>query len=275
MQSLLSRAKPGDVKLEPFPHVVIEDALDHELAARLRDEYPLRLMVEDVARDESNRRYNLRGFEAFERPEVTPLWKDFLRYHGSRAFYNEFIELFRGPLAAQYPGREFDDLTVGIRKKRVARGEFDVQMDAQICINSPTSQPTSVRKAHIDEPGKLYAGLFYLRNEADDSEGGEFLVYRPKGNKFRLYNRVYVDDRDCEVHSVVPYRHNVFVLFLNTPRSWHGVSVRSVTRHPRIFANFVGELNEELFDVRSHQRKFDKLLRKLHLRKYDRAGYVS
>jgi hypothetical protein len=277
MQSLLSRASPDRVRTEPYPHIVIEDALDRDLAARLREQYPMRVLQEEIASNADTRRFNLRGWDALQHSAVTPLWKEFLRYHSSTEFFREIVALFRDAMAVHYPTRTFDQLKVGLRKRETF-ADADVLLDAQAGFNTPSRTPRSVRKAHIDEPQKVFAGLYYLRREEDDSEGGDFLVYRPRAGRagrFRLYNDVYVDPRDCEVDTVVPYRHNVFVLFLNTPQSWHGVSVRSVTEHPRIFANLLGELDAPLFDLRRHQSRFDRLLQRLNLRHYDRSGYTD
>ena len=71
-----------------------------------------------------------------------------------------------------------------------------------------------------------------MRHPDDRSTGGDLLIYKFK--KTRQYNDIHgvsVDDGDAEHVATVPYEANRLILFLNTPDSLHGVSVRSVL-HP-------------------------------------------
>jgi hypothetical protein len=47
----------------------------------------------------------------------------------------------------------------------------------------------------------------------------------------------------------VPYKHNTFVSFLNTPYSVHGVTQRKITEEPRLMVNITLELvDKKLFN---------------------------
>lgn len=47
-------------------------------------------------------------------------------------------------------------------------------MYLQVAINTPVRARSAVRGPHLDGPGELWAGLLYLRHEADQaSTGGE------------------------------------------------------------------------------------------------------
>ena len=120
----------------------------------------------------------------------------------------------------------------------------DVHLDAQISINTPVLQtPNSVREAHLDAPDKLFIGLFYLRTDDDDSTGGDLEIARwrkePRGMRGPMAYRKFV-----EVVETVPYARNTLILFVNSPNSLHGVTVRSRTKAPRLFMNLVGDVSK-------------------------------
>jgi len=128
--------------------------------------------------------------------------------------------------------------------------EVDVLMDAQICMNTPvTTYPSSVRGPHVDLPQKLFAGLLYLRDDEDDSRGGDLELYKPRLNYQPRFACQYIKRHNLEVIGTVPYQQNVLLVFLNSPHSLHGVTRRSVTPHPRRLVNLVMEVREPLFTL--------------------------
>ena len=57
-------------------------------------------------------------------------------------------------------------------------------MDCQFSINSAVTEVSSVRGPHLDSPNKLFAGLFYMRQQGDTSTGGELDFYRLKNGRW-------------------------------------------------------------------------------------------
>jgi len=47
----------------------------------------------------------------------------------------------------------------------------------------------------------------------------------------------------------IPYAANRLVFFIHSPVAVHGVSVRSVTPHPRLHVNFLAELREKFWEL--------------------------
>jgi len=117
----------------------------------------------------------------------------------------------------------------------------DVKLDAQFGINSPVTERSSVRIAHVDSKFKLVAGLLYFRHENDDSTGGELELcrYDPSGARFDASQHLI--GSAFEVARTVPYRHNMLVMWVNSPAALHGVSPRDPTPHPRRYINFLCE----------------------------------
>lgn len=80
--------------------------------------------------------------------------------------------------------------------------------------------------------------------------GGDFIFYRfRKGVTPRFFSRQFVDNKDVEEVKTVSYQHNVFVMFLNSIHSVHGVAVRQNTRWPRLYVNVIGEVKPKLFNL--------------------------
>ena len=51
----------------------------------------------------------------------------------------------------------------------------------------------------------------------------------------------------------VNYQSNVLVLFLNSIKSLHGVTVRSITDSPRLFLNLFGETEYPVYNLLPHR----------------------
>ena len=98
-----------------------------------------------------------------------------------------------------------------------------------------------VRRAHRKQCFKLFVGLLYFRRSDDTSSGGDLDLYRIKNRRYYHDRKLNVPERFIEPAVQVPYRANTLVMFLNTERSLHGVTPRSVTDVPRRFVNFLGE----------------------------------
>lgn len=188
--SILARARPEDVRLDPYPHVVVRDALDPTTYAQLAGSYPAYKDVVRVAKGGGktvapNSRVDIRASmigEASARAVLTPLWREFVSYHTSRAFYVEVLDLFEDAIRANHgyledapagAKRTLRELTTAVRLTAAAKpGKCDVAMDAQIGVNTPvTGEPRSVRGPHVDNVHELYAALLYMRDDGDGVEG--------------------------------------------------------------------------------------------------------
>lgn len=271
VESVLSRASKSDIRTDPYPHIVIENALSESFYRRLAAEFPPLGQFLADERDLANTKHMRNGTDCLESELVTPLWKAFIAYHMSGEYYRGVTALF-GDLLRDYHGeieqvlgRPFEELSTGHRRSALKvpdmRHPYDVVLDCQPQLDySFTARP--FRGPHVDSHTEIYAGLLYMRAPEDDSEGGALAVWRakdesevfPRRRTLKADSRSSVIDRDkLELVYEIPYRANCFVMFVNSWRSLHCAQTRSPSLLPRRAVNIIGEICRfprlELFDI--------------------------
>jgi len=271
--SVLQRIRRADVVVDPFPFVVVRDAIPEALCRALIDEYPAPSAV--AADDDSNSRWSLPASEVARSQQIPAVWKELIAYHASPAFFAEVVDVFGAEIVRLYPRAYPSEarlraLTLGVRN----RDEFDrcqLLMDAQIAGNTPVTEASSVKSIHIDSNNKLYTALLYLRAPDDDSTGGDLDIVRfrkdlTRAEQRRRYDGMFVDEKLTEPVLRVDYASNVLLMFVNCPTALHGVTVRAPTPHRRLFLNLVGEVDFPLFDVPQYWpnrlRKLPRIVKK-------------
>ena len=269
MRHVLADVSPAAVRAEPYPHILIENALPQELCDRLLRELPPVETVLKGAAKRENARADYTLSDARKNGGVSETWRAFLEANASQAFADAALALFRPFIRASYPDlREGDSvraLKAGVRGVN-SYTECEFLLDAGIGVNTPftSKRPSSVRTAHVDNPRKLFAGLYYLRDPKDDSTGGSFVICRWKKNARPLFAGQHIDTEQVDAVEEVPYRNNTLVFFLNSMDAVHSVTPRQPTAHPRWFLNVLGELKEPLFDIDAYQeRGLRKLTRRI------------
>ncbi|MBD3882061.1 hypothetical protein IFO70_09855 [Phormidium tenue FACHB-886] len=259
MNTLLDTISPDQIFTDPFPHIVITDALEEQLCRRLIEQFPSIDLLSNGKLTTSNERFSYPTRDVLNNLEISPLWREFIQAQSSPTFWSQIVRLFKPEILRLHPSFEqtfgaIDSLQPGVRKVDNF-STADVLLDAQICINAPVLQPSPlIKQAHVDRPQVVYAGLYYLRHPDDRSTGGNLEIYRFKGKPYSLQGQ-YIDDKYIERVKTVQYERNVLVLFINSVQSLHGVTVRSVTETPRCFVNLIGEVKQPLYDLRAYQEK--------------------
>jgi len=252
--SLLQRAT--DVVREPYPHIIVENALPSGLYDELAESFPQPSAME-VDPTGNNRRWDYPARKVVDNRSIPELWRRFIAYNSSQEFFNDIVALFQDSIIALYPDRfperaSLQGLKIGMRDLD-RFGRKDVLIESMISGNTPVTAASSVRTTHVDAGNKLFSGLFYMRRPDDTSTGGDLTIsrvierYRGQDERFTLFTGPYVDDSHVEVVRTVPYAANTLVLFINSLDSLHGVTVRSETPHPRLFVNLVGEVDDRLY----------------------------
>lgn len=259
MQTLLDNLKRCQVLTEPFPHLVVANALPEDLCLELTSEYPPLDLIAGSAELSSNQRFSMSAAEALNCARLSPLWREFVRMHISEAFFAQVINLFGDHIRSVYPSIERDigplgELSAGVRYMDAGPNP-DVLLDAQICVNTRVvGTPSAVRRVHVDSPNKLFTGLYYLRHPDDTSTGGDLEIYKfqrtPRG--FRMAE---IDDRYVELVKTIKYQRNTLVMFVNNVHALHGVTERQITPFPRYLFNLVGEVKRPLFDLEKYQKR--------------------
>lgn len=251
---ITERIHPTDVVASPFPHIAMTGALDDDLCRELIDSLPPLSKITKGQAVGNNQRFNLGAADILIDPDIPDVWKTFAKQHTSQAFLVELVSLFKTHIASEHPAlaATVNSLRAGVRRLDDYESA-DILLDMQIGLNTPVTSPSSVRGPHLDDPRKLFAGLLYLRLEGDDSSGGDLQLLSPTEH-YTLGAECSLPPERVHVEKTVAYQQNSLVLLLNTARSFHGVTPRSVTSFPRLFINLVAEMRKPIFDITTGAR---------------------
>ena len=225
------------VKLQPYPHVVIEDALPQDIYDQLAKEWPEGPLLATVPHD-NGVCYRLKADEMLKPGRVSKLWKDFTEYHTSIDFFNEVKSVFKDYIKHENP-------TLGARGW--AKKSDMIWTDCQTVMHEPVT--TTTRTPHIDNPREIYAGLLYMPFSNDTAQGGDFEIYNSNNTvnavDMKKGRQIFEEDLG-EVHTTVPYKANTFVMFLNnSAQAIHGVTPRTNATMRRRSVNIIAEYSRQ------------------------------
>jgi hypothetical protein len=264
--SILRGITRADIRHEPYVHVVVEDCLPAPLYSELARTYPSDetiLRLGKSAKDghaRPNSRHDVHAQEILGNPDsFSQSWREFVRYHVSDVFFQEFVGLMGSEIIATYPelerrlGRSLRELRTSILHGP-QQDDSEIALDCHIGINTPSQRRSSVRRVHTDAPDELFAALFYFRAANDQAAGGELEILRWKRDKPHLFVGSEVDESDVEsIHSVA-YKPNTAVIFINSAMALHAVSARDPSPVSRRLVNIMGRvphsIPEGLFEKR-------------------------
>ncbi len=254
MTSVLGRAGSLTLQTEPFPHLLIDDALDPDTYASLAAQFPpIDIVNRRGRRIQNNHLYLLSAADVVADQRIAPIWQEFFRHHVSVQFWRDALPLIKAQLLTINPGlealagRSLEDFRVAVREKDRAFSE-EISLDCQFGVNSPVVRRSSVRSPHLDHPTKLFNALLYCRAPQDDTPGGDLILYRRVAPLVYSEGSSIMPTRVVEAKRIA-YRANRLVLFLNSPWSVHGVAPRPQTPHVRRYINFLCEFRLPLFEL--------------------------
>ncbi len=249
MYSVLQNKKKIQYRFEKFPYIIIDDALPIDIYNKLDEAFPKKDKIIGEKEYKENTAYRYNAFNSLEDIEISDIWKKFIKFHTSYDFLEEFYDIFGSSIKKTYKvekDRLFNKDNIGIRFKD--KSYFN--LDCQFVINTPTSGDTAVIEPHLDNPVEFYAALLYMKDDNDDSVGGNLTTYTFK-DKPSFYGKSRVREEKVNLIEEIEYKKNRLVMFLNTPYSIHGVTKRSKTSFYRKYINIIGEFNFELFNFRN------------------------
>ncbi len=262
--SILRGITRADIRREPYAHVVAEGCLPARLYAELSRTFPadetiLRL-ERSGKRARPNSRHDVGARCILRNPDCfSKSWREFVSYHVSEGFFQEFVRLMGPEILAAYPelerrlGRPLSELRTGILDTPEAN-DCHIALDCHIGINTPSRRRGSVRRVHTDAPDELFAALIYFRADNDRAAGGDLEIFQWKRNKARLFVGSEVVESDAEPSYSVTTNPNTAVIFINSPAALHAVSARSPSLVSRRLVNIMGRvprsIPEGLFEKR-------------------------
>lgn len=223
---------------DPYPHLMIENALPEEIHNELRDTLP-EDWVTTKQLCEEGRCYRAKTKHLHEDNfPVAPIWKEFFEYHCSREYFDAVMDIFSDyhHLLPMQP----KDIKLDERMGRTP-GSGNCYSECQFVRHVPVADGQTTRTPHLDNPREIYAGLLYFKHPDDQSQGGGFNVHAaPKNFDFDRKDNNSVQNHG-PVATAVPYKSNMFVMFLNAKGAIHSVEPRSNAKHPRWSINIIGE----------------------------------
>ena len=177
--TVLERADRAAIRAEPFPHIVIENALDAGLYARLDAARPRFADIGWPNPTHSTLRVAYGASHMLDQRRFGATWASFIAAHVEPAVTWAVAALFRDHWSAHLPDAGW---LAAARYGLLDRDGFDaadVLLDARVEIMTPVTQVASAhRRGHVDAPNRLFSGLFYMRADEDDSVGGVLELFR-------------------------------------------------------------------------------------------------
>ncbi len=256
--SVLRNVTRADIRRDPYPHIVVENCLSTELYGELARTYPEDETIHRIGKSAKggairpNSRHDLGAYLLLKNAHsVSQVWQEFVGYHVSNAFFQEFLALMGPEIKTTYPGLEtrlggpLQKFTTGVRYDPDWI-DSQVALDCHIGINTPARRKTSVRRVHTDAPDELFAMLLYFRREDDKTPGGDLEIYQWKADRPHLFIGSEVDESDAQRVSTIPYKPNTLVIFINSENSLHAVSARAPSPVSRRLVNIMGRVHRSI-----------------------------
>ena len=253
MYSVLQNRENIKFRFEKFPYLIIDDALPSDLYNKLSDCFPKYEKIIGNNEYKENFAYRYNANNSLKDNDISQDWKEFIKFHTSYEFLEEFYEIFGDSIKKIYKvekERLFNKNNIGVRFS----GQNHFNLDCQFVINTPTGGQTKVIEPHLDNPVEFYAALLYMKDIDDNSKGGNLTTYNFK-DKPSFYGKSRVREDKVNLIEEIEYKQNRLVMFLNSPYSIHGVTKRSKTNFYRKYINIIGEFNFELFNYRNFLEK--------------------
>ena len=244
--------KQPKLLMDPYPHIVIEDALPEDIYNQLEKEWPTQQLLSTEPFD-NGICYRLKSDQMLKPNVVSDSWRQFAEYHTSAKFYDEVKNIFGDFM----PNIAEADKTISPRGWD--KGGDKIGSDCQTVMHKPVD--FSSRTPHIDNPREIYAGLLYMPYEDDTSTGGDFQLHRQASTITEVNKNGgrAVGDKAGDIVKTVPYKRNTFVMFCNnSTNTIHSVSARKNAVRHRRSVNIIAEFNKvarrSMFAVRETRK---------------------
>ena len=249
--------RPEEVSSEPFPHVIKQGAIEPELFARLKAEFPSDAVF-DANETTGGRagRDLYRGDEAYDDLlQRSPAWRELHGYLNSQRFIDFVLSLFgdsmrrfecyTDPAKARFVDHvEGRDVLAERGRLRRKYEEFKLRHSKpmgvdELFVRMDLAQGGVgyAKPVHCDRPNRLCSMLIYFCDADEiELEGGELLIHEAVEKKpYRDYMRHPRGERTREV-ARLRAKDNLGLLFLCSNNSYH--SVRAVESQAS-YRNFI------------------------------------
>jgi len=196
----------------------------------------------------------MRAEQAKWKRGISPLWRQTLLDCVRPDIWRHFIRIFGDCLRHEYPdfSARYGDpgtMRTGVR----LRDDFtdvDVLLDSKMLLHTSATERSEIeRLPHLKLFSTIFLAYLFLRPDGDRSDGADFEFYSAKpGERILLGDRQGVRPEQLKLEAMAPYRKNTLVLFMNTARSYQGVTARSPSAYPYMALHFTAHLRSPLYD---------------------------
>ncbi|MBK7477467.1 MAG: hypothetical protein IPI11_16240 [Haliscomenobacter sp.] len=136
--TILDRARPEMIDLEPFPHLVIKEALPISYYKALYNEFPNKDLYVDENNIGSNKYFWFKSIDLLNEPSIPKIWRNFARVHTSNAFFQKIVLLFGNTIKLAYPHvfnqKSLNEIRTSVRGSNLSS---DLELDCQPTYCSP------------------------------------------------------------------------------------------------------------------------------------------
>ncbi len=214
------------VDYDPWPHLIIENALPEKIHNELLATLPNTRLDKQKAVDKHGKLTWLLFELHKEKYPVSNIWKEFILYHTSIEFVNKVFNAFDKTYG--------EHMVMTNRDKPEQESNYYTEFSF---VKHPPVNNISSRTPHTDNEKEIYAGLLYLKDHNDKSTGGDFCIHRPGSLEMKgklEYTSPGPIVKRCS------YKSNNFVMFWNGQNTQHSVNPRQNAIHPRWSINMIG-----------------------------------
>jgi hypothetical protein len=248
--NILKNFEKKNYHSNPFPFFTISNAFSEKEYNMLESDY--KIIVNHLKINKNYCENNVRlqiSSEDFLNSDVLKRtsWHDFIFFHNSKEFILNLFDIFYEDIIKFYPNLEKiiskkDTQNFNNIRTKDNLNKYEFVSDVQPGINTPVYKKSSVRGPHVDNPVELIGGLFYLREKSDISEGGDLIIHDTNDNEIYFEGKAEVENQEALKPILrIPYSANHCVFFLNTIKSIHSITERSITNCNRNLTNIIIE----------------------------------
>ena len=257
--SLLQNFTEKNFFLEPFPHLIIKNALPEKLYNELSNTFPINKFKNNDSNVNVNVNIKDSNVKLFLTPEkvqkdneINDLWKNFISFNKSKTFCHQIFDIFSKNIVNTYPNiyKNKDEL-YNLKLATIddtSASNADLFPYIEISCNAPVTKTNSVVSLHADNPNKLITALFYMR-EKDDFAGGDLNLHYWKINLPFFLKKIILSKKNTFLNNIIrkyqflfigvrkkiKYSSNVLVMYLDSINALHSVAPRSITNNYRKF----------------------------------------
>jgi hypothetical protein len=204
----------ADAKIEtdPFPHIVIEDILPQELYNALLNHWPKKsVLAAPTSRNWERKHLSIDYKNSWieEKPDSYELWKEFAVTIVEQILKKKVFELF-----VPYAHYRFQKAVTG----KFVCNAIDITEHQLV-----EDYPGVAVPPHIDQ-GYVFAPLIFYFPDVTDIDHTNLGTCLFRHNLGKESTDVCFD-KNVTLIKAIPYKANTLVSFIQTPRSWHTVSV--------------------------------------------------